>query len=154
MSGRSSWVLSVDCLRILICADDILSSPSIAYTWMALYDWSPWPCWQTVGFSRNIYAGSGCLTDDVDHVDRLLVYNETFMLGQAVWPITLTMLIDCWFVTKRLCLIRMYDWSKTGPACNLHTRYIHTESHTWNTLTWTKKKHYGIHFTSVYIQNM
>ena len=81
------------------------------------------------------------MTDHIDHGDRLLVFHESFMLGQAIWPITLTMVIDCCFFTNHLCWVRLYDCPETEPTCKLHTRYIHTETHTWNTRTDKKLRH-------------
>ena len=122
MSGRSSGFLSLYYLRILICADDIF-----AFMFRHLHmDGTVWPI---------------TLTDHIDHGDRLLVFHESFMLGQAVWPITLTMVIDCWFYTNHLCWVTMYDCSETEPTYNLHTPYIHTETHTWNTRTYKKLRH-------------
>ena len=68
------------------------------------------------------------------------IFRRLHMDG-TVWLIRLTMLIDCCFFTYHLCWVRLSDCPETGPTCNLHTRYIHTETHTCNTRTDKKLRH-------------
>ena len=70
-----------------------------------------------------------------------VTYTWMAQYDRSHWPITLTMVIDCWFFTNHLCWVRLYDCPETEPTCKLHTRYIHTETHTWNTRTYKKLRH-------------
>ena len=63
-----------------------------------------------------------------------IIFHRLHMDG-TVRMITLTMLIDCCFFTNHLCWVGLYNCPETGPTYNLHTPYIHTETHTWNTRT-------------------
>ena len=69
------------------------------------------------------------MTDHVDHVDRLLVFHASFMLGQTM----------------------------TVPNLDLpviYTHVIYTLKHTPGTRSLGLTKYYGIHFTSVYVDKI